>query len=963
MKSPQQPVLRWRIALLVLVAFISLDGVAIIATAQAQQAEILDIWVDHNVFEDGREGMRIHVKFTVDDLQNSEGLCIAYFYFADGRKLSDSNGQYKTTDGQVSVSRSFTPSYVNTIYRDFKLFMPYSELHFSGIGKWDLKFRVRIYSKATASFLAIADWINFTYTTDTDTSDTDLFDHGSSIYTVAYSPVDASLVASAGGNGTIKLWNLQNGGVTTLRGHSDTVNTMAFSPNGELLASGGDDYRFKLWDVQNQQTIATLEHIIGRNRSAIKAVTFSPDGQLLATAGYDVKLWSVSNQQEIVTFQHNQWVLAVAFSPDGQLLATGDHGGTVRIWDVQNRQVIARLAGDTTYVHSVAFSPDGRTLASAGYQGLIKLWTVENWESLGTFQNPGTAYTVDFSPDGKVLASTGHEVVSLWSVESGEQIASLTGHNGWVRGVAFSPDGRFVASGGDDRVVRVQNIETYLQTLQQRDMVRLIYFLPRDRRAQWGIDTQLDTLIKDTQQFYAEQMQASGFERKTFAFETDVTGKAVVHQVTGKFNDWYYRSDTLDKVMEEINEQFDRSKHLYLIAIDIGSELIDTHWCGRGGFDWSGGGKAIIPASGSCFSLDVTAHELGHALGLEHDFRDDAYIMSYGGGVRHRLSHCAAEWLEASRFFNASEIAYNEPTTIQMLSPLAYPPNATSLRFEVTDTDGLHQAQLIIPTVVGDPADGVKLHSCKSLDGEMNEIEFITTGLRAAAANEVILRVIDVNGNFRQETYSINMDNVVRVDVNGDGRVNVDDLVRVAAFFGQSSVPGAVLNSDINSDGAVDVNDILLIIAALENLASAPAAHSQPFAAYLERWIGEAKQHNPGNKTFQKGIAVLEQLLVAWHPKETVLLPNYPNPFNPETWIPYHLAHDAAVILTIYDTQGTVVRQLDLGYQSAGYYNNRRRAAYWDGRNESGELVASSVYFYQLRAGDYTAVRRMVILK
>ena len=596
--------------------------------------------------------------------------------------------------------------------------------------------------------------------------------HGSSVHTVVFSPADASLIASAGGNGTIKLWNLQSNIVTTLRGHTNIVNAVAFSPNGELLASGGDDYKCQLWDVQNQQTIATLEHITGRSRSQIKDVAFSPDGQLLATAGWEAKLWSVPNQQEIATFQHNQWVWTVAFSPDGQFLATGDHEGTVRIWDVQDRQVIARLAGDTRVVYAVAFSPDGRTLATAGYQGNIKLWAVEDWESLGTFQNPGTAYTIDFSPDGKALASAGHEAVSLWSVENGESIASLTGHNGWVRGVAFSPDGRLLASGGDDRVVRVQNIETHLQTLQQREMVRLIYFLPRDRHAQWGIDTQLDALIKDTQQFYAEQMQGSGFDRKTFTFEADVTGKAVVHQVTGKFNDWYYRSDTLDKVMEEVNEQFDRSKHLYLIAIDIGSERIDTHWCGRGGFEWSGGGRAIIPASGSCFSLDVTAHELGHAFGLEHDFRDDAYIMSYGGGTRRRLSHCASKWLDVSRFFNTSEIAYNEPTIIQMLSPLAYPPNAISLRFEVADTDGLHQAQLIIPAAAGDPVDGVKLHGCKSLNGEMNRGEFLTTDLNAVSGNEVKLRVIDVHGNFTEETYSIEMSDVVRVDVNGDQIIN-----------------------------------------------------------------------------------------------------------------------------------------------------------------------------------------------
>ena len=788
-------------------------------------------------------------------------------------------------------------------------------------------------------------------------------EHGSVVYTVTFSPVNTSLVASAGGNGTIKLWDLQSDTVTTLRGHTDTVNAVAFSPNGELLASGGDDYRFKLWNVQNQQTIATLEHITGRNRSAIKAVAFSPDGQLLATAGWEAKLWSVPNQQEIATFQHNQWVWTVAFSPDGQLLATGDHGGTVRIWDVQQRQTIARLTGDTTRVDSVAFSPDGRTLASAGYQGKVKLWAVANWELLGTLQNPGTAYTVDFSRDGKALASAGHETVSLWSVESGESIASLTGHTGWVRAVAFSPDGRLLASGGDDRVVRVQNIESDLQTLQQRDMVRLIYFLPKDRRAQQGVDTQLDTLIKDTQQFYADQMKLSGFGRKTFTFESDVNGRAVVHHVTGKFNDWYYRSDTLDKVMEEINEQFDRARHLYLIAINIGSELIDTQACGRGGFEWSGGGKAIIPASGSCFNLGVTAHELGHAFGLEHDFRDDTYLMSYGGRSRHRLSPCAAEWLDASRFFNTSDIAYNEPTTIQMLPPLAYPPNATSLRFEIADTDGLHQAQLIIPTAIGDPTDGEKLHGCKSLDGEMNRIEFITTGLTDSAANEVILRVIDVNGNFTQETYSIHADNVLRVDVNGDGIVNVVDLVLVAAFFGQSSVPGAVLNSDINSDGVVDVNDLLLAVAALEGSANAPAVHSQPFADNLQQWIGQAKQSNVRDKTFQKGIATLERLLLASRPTETVLLANYPNPFNPETWIPYRLAEPADVKLTIYDTHGAVVRQFNLGHRGAGYYTDRAKAAYWDGRSDRGESVASGVYFYHLKAGDYTALRRLVILK
>ena len=98
-------------------------------------------------------------------------------------------------------------------------------------------------------------------------------------------------------------------------------------------------------------------------------------------------------------------------------------------------------------------------------------------------------------------------------------------------------------------------------------------------------------------------------------------------------------------------------------------------------------------------------------------------------------------------------------------------------------------------------------------------------------------------------------------------------------------------------------------------------------------------------------------------PKLTQLLQNFPNPFNPETWIPYQLSEDSLVSLSIYDTTGKLVRTLSLGYQSAGFYNSRGRAAYWDGRNENGESVASGVYFYQLQTGDYTALRRMVILK
>ena len=115
----------------------------------------------------------------------------------------------------------------------------------------------------------------------------------------------------------------------------------------------------------------------------------------------------------------------------------------------------------------------------------------------------------------------------------------------------------------------------------------------------------------------------------------------------------------------------------------------------------------------------------------------------------------------------------------------------------------------------------------------------------------------------------------------------------------------------------------------------------------------------PSNRASQN----LENLLASLIPEETALLANYPNPFNPETWIPYQLASPAEVALTIYNMKGKMVRRLAVGHQAAGMYKSRSRAIYWDGRNQLGESVASGLYFYTLTTGDFTATRRMLILK
>ena len=222
-------------------------------------------------------------------------------------------------------------------------------------------------------------------------------------------------------------------------------------------------------------------------------------------------------------------------------------------------------------------------------------------------------------------------------------------------------------------------------------------------------------------------------------------------------------------------------------------------------------------------------------------------------------------------------------------------------------------------------------------------------------------------------------------DVNRDGIVSILDLILVAQQLGKRVPAGSAV--DINGDGVVSILDLIRVA---QGIAQSPAAPSlRSFAdppgsprrqgdvssaprlrgewgvdaATIAAWIAQARLEDDGSLAFKQGIENLQNLLASLIPEETALLHNYPNPFNPETWIPYQLAHAADVTLTIYDTKGVLVRQLDLGHQQAGYYTNRTRAAYWDGRNHLGEAVGSGLYFYHLHAGDYSTLRKMVILK
>ena len=277
---------------------------------------------------------------------------------------------------------------------------------------------------------------------------------------------------------------------------------------------------------------------------------------------------------------------------------------------------------------------------------------------------------------------------------------------------------------------------------------------------------------------------------------------------------------------------------------------------------------------------------------------------------------------------------------------------------------------------IGDPAPLQTLVNLTYLRLAYNQI----TNVEALAGLEN-LYMLTLIGNPILDTYPLSkLPNRVTVDIeiaqyppwdiNEDGAVDQVDLLIILDALEQN--PDTTNpRTDVNFDGVVDNADMTIVIEHLDDPSDAAAPADQPDATalavldigQLRAQIQILRANSDGTAKYRQIIAFLKELLAEILPDRTELLANYPNPFNPETWIPYHLARASNVQIVIYDMYGAVVRRLELGHQSKGYYINRSRAAYWNGQNAYGERVASGIYFYQLQTDHVSPVRRMIILK
>ena len=634
------------------------------------------------------------------------------------------------------------------------------------------------------------------------------FNHGPSpVNSVAFSPVDASLVASAGRDGIIKLWNRNNTKepVVTLKHpvNYDYIHlecSIDFSPDGELLVSIGNGADLILWDVVSEKKVNTI-------KGNFESFSFSPDGNQLATSGRqlatfhktEVKLWNIRNPKkitEVATLPFNEAKrvnsreCTIDISPDGQLIAVGYANGTVNVWNLQTKQHVKTLKTTFADMEILKFSPNNRFLVCSGPEGYMRdgvsykgnaamryvMWSLPEWQRHNEVQN-GYIKNFAISPDGKMCARANTYVgslsgrrVEIWSTASGATITSLPTK---ARDVAFSPDGKTLATAGEEGMLRLWEFtpQQLAHTTTPADVIRIVYLLPKNKEPRLGIAKKMDKSIRKVQDFYAKEMERHGFGRKTFKFEKDENGTAKVYFVKEEQIIHYDMSNDIwlavtDSESVAWGPQIINAGHNQILPYTRNhSHPLDSIWTGK--IEGTFHGKLVyLYFNGSDWK--VTAYQLREAFDLP--YVDDltyepnalkrllSHInnrMPWGKNIA-KLAKCDAEWLDKSRFFNPNQPFFDQPPTIDLN---VFPADTTSSRrfqFKVTDEDGMHQAQLFVSKRIWSRGMGriKELHeACRLLNGEKAAtVEFEITD---TAVKEVRLQMIDALGNTASRRFQI----------------------------------------------------------------------------------------------------------------------------------------------------------------------------------------------------------------
>ncbi len=648
---------------------------------------------------------------------------------------------------------------------------------------------------------------------------------------------------------------------------------------------------------------------------------FSPDGKTLASVVNWVRkvvLWDIENKTAKLTINDVNGKY-VRYSPDGKTLVCGDV-----VYDAITGEPKLLLLDGEGYRDYVLFSPDGKTLAGAGPKG-IRFWK-SNVDEPNTDALPVGDTPINVLPTDASVVVTPE--ASPTSVPFATSSTTVTG----IKGLSYSPDGKELAVAcrlGIWIYNTEQNTEVVL--LENRDdQVFSVSYSPDGNILAAG----------DLHNIYLHDTKTKNLK---FKFDRNFW---VISSLIFQDNNTLISSDVhginfLDITTFEYKRILSIESFEYNMAISPDGNILAA----------SGRDDTVLLYDLISYPIvsilpdSVPSLTIGEELAFDVKITNGKNLSGY----------------QATIEFDPDSLEYVETKYGDYLSG--------GVPVQPIANQHAGTVQLASLSLSGDVSNG---------DGTLATIKFKVKAIRTSkiGLRDVILSNSEGNKSYAwiegaqllksvvtEDGESITCTTIIREDVNKDCEVNIQDLVLVATKFGdRGGIP-----EDVNGDGTVNIVDLVLVAGAFGDTAGAPAIYAEGqemlSAFNVQQWLRDARTVNSTDPTFQRGILVLEQLLTVILPQKTALLPNYPNPFNPETWIPYQLATPESVSISIYSADGTLVRTLVLGNQVAGLYQNRSRAAYWDGKNDVGEAVSSGVYFYTLTAGEFSATRKMLILK